>query len=190
MIARRALVAAVAVALLAGCTTTPNWSDDPGLLGNRLEEAIEAVPGVTGASVTVNNGSIGVSFGTDAATEQDYLDTLEAAIAACAESTLGQRKRIAINASPEGTLSMRNVDPADLDTVLAAARILWKYSTDDAVEIDSASNYGYLAAREFGIRLYVADESLVAPTLAELTALVDDAGLLHSPVGLRVEVSP
>jgi len=189
VIARRIVVAALALALLSGCA--PHSSGDAKTHARELEAALETLPSVTGASAYVNPESVGLQVGIDAHREDDYLTALQQIAAVWAENPLAERKQLSLSASPEGTVAFYNVDPDDLDALLAAARILWYYSEDDAAEIASPSNYGYLASREFGVRLMVSEESLVAPTLAELTAMVEDAGLLYRPDGgLSVEVSP
>jgi hypothetical protein len=186
VIGRRLLVAALVVAVLSGCAPEARLLAKQ--QADQLEESLEAVPGITNASATVNKDAIGLRVNVDVPTEDDYLALLQQVVDVWVENPLAQRKSLSLNATPEGTFSFSNVEPDDLDNVLAAARILWHYWQDPTVDITTSTGSN-LAARQLGLTLLVADESQLAPTLAELTAAVEEAGLLYRPGdGLVVEL--
>lgn len=181
--ARVAIAAVVVAALLSGCAADADGeardqADD-------LELAIEAIPFVSRASAHVVLDGIGVNVSIDAPTEKDYLATVEAVVATGAASPLADRKRMGYTLRDEGDLRLSNVDPTDLEGALAAARIGWHYATDDAVTLGDVT----LSGGEVEVELVVDGESLVAPTLEDLIAKIDEAGLLHRPSGLVVRVS-
>jgi len=181
MIARRAFAIVLLTSLLAGCAVDASGQAND--QADELELAVEAVPFVSRGQVFLSAGVVRLSAHVDVPTDTDYLDTVERIIAVGAESPLADRKMLGIKITGEGTLTLWNVDPEDLESVLAAARISWQYASDGA-SLDAT-----LVGDELFAELHVTDEHLVASALEELTDRVESEGLLHRPGGLEVRVS-
>lgn len=150
----------------------------------QLELALEKLQGVSAASVNTVIGSASIDLDVEVTSEQQYLDLVVEVVGTWEKSPLSDRKSLSLTASPEGEVRFANVDSDTLDRALDAARVAYALGADEAVMLEE----GLQVAGELRLTVFVADESLVEPTLAELTALVAEAGLLHRPDGLSVSV--
>ena len=161
----------------------------------QLEALIEDVAGVSSAGVHVTAGSVSIRIDVEVDGEQQYVDVIEEASAVWESSPLAARKSLSLSVSAggnadDGAMQFRNVDVEDLDRVGAAARIAYHFGQEDVAVLSGSDADCVLIGDEVRMTLLVADESSVEPTLASLTAAVDESGLLHREGGLRVEVAP
>ena len=160
-----------------------------------LEALLEEVPGVSSAGAHVSAGSVSVSLDLAVDSEQQYLDLIDDASSVWAASPLAARKSLSLSVSVSGqseddAMQFRNVDVDELDEVVAAARIAYRFGPEDVAMLGGDSAACVLIGNELRMTLLVADESSVAPTLARLIAEVDESGLVYREGGLRVEVVP